>query len=409
MFNISQSVRLLLMKGKFNMNDEIKGIKEIEEYTTPKTGKKQYKLAMYAGKDENGKSILIRKKRLTKKQALELYYQYKMQIASGEYKPVEHKRMHFKELFSMWVKIYADTVEESTLATTSNIFNNHILPVLGNIYVDKLTVAKCQGIAQQWKKEAPRTFKRYIRYVNNVLDYGVNLELLASNPMRKIVRPKVKRQVKKKFDDYYNKEELETFLNDCKASKSTKIFTFFRVLAYSGMRKEEILALTWEDIDFNKNTISINKALKMGLKNRLYVDTTKTADSVRVLNMDSQTMNYLREWKKVQLKELFQIGINALNNKAQLVFSNSNNSYIHPSKPREWNMSICKKYNLRFIKIHGFRHTHASLLFRAGVTPKEVQKRLGHKKIETTLDIYTHVYEDESTEAIDKLANFMSN
>lgn len=66
MFNISQSVRLLLMKGKFNMNDEIKGIKEIEEYTTPKTGKKQYKLAMYAGKDENGKSILIRKKDLLK-------------------------------------------------------------------------------------------------------------------------------------------------------------------------------------------------------------------------------------------------------------------------------------------------------------------------------------------------------
>lgn len=409
MFNISQPVRLLLMKGKFNMNDEIKGIKEIEEYTTPKTGKKQYKLSMYAGKDENGKSILIRKKRLTKKQALELYYKYKMQIASGEYKPVEHKRMHFKELFDMWVKIYADTVEESTLATTSNIFNNHILPVLGNIYVDKLTVAKCQGIAQLWKKEAPRTFKRYIRYVNNVLDYGVNLELLASNPMRKIVRPKVKRQVKKKFDDFYNKEELETFLRDCKSCKPTKIFTFFRVLSYSGMRKEEILALTWNDIDFHKNTISINKALKMGLKNRLYVDTTKTADSVRVLNMDSQTMNYLREWKQVQLKELFQIGINALNNQTQLVFSNSNNSYIHPSKPREWNMSICKKYNLRFIKIHGFRHTHASLLFRAGVTPKEVQKRLGHKKIETTLDIYTHVYEDESTEAIDKLANFMSN
>lgn len=73
------------------------------------------------------------------------------------------------------------------------------------------------------------------------------------------------------------------------------------------MRKEEILALTWEDIDFHKNTISINKALKMGLKNRLYVDTTKTADSVRVLNMDSQTMNYLREWKQVQLKELFKI------------------------------------------------------------------------------------------------------
>lgn len=391
------------------MNNDIKGIKEIKEYTTPKTGKKQYSLSIYAGKDENGKSILIRKKRLTKKQALEQYYKIKMRIANGSYAPVEHKRMHFKELFEMWSKIYADTVEESTLATTTNIFNNHILPALGNIYVDKLTVVKCQNVAQQWQKEAPKTFKRYIRYVNNVLDYGVNLELLSSNPMRKIVRPKVKRQVKEKFDDFYNKEELETFLKDCKAFKSTKVFTFFRVLAYSGMRKEEILALTWDDIDFKKNTISINKALKMGLNNRLYVDTTKTVNSIRTINMDSQTMHYLKEWEQEQLKELFQVGINALNNKKQLVFSNGNNSYIHPSKPREWNVSVCNKYDLRFIKIHGFRHTHASLLFRAGVTPKEVQKRLGHKKIETTLDIYTHVYEDESTEAIDKLSKFMSN
>ena len=66
MFNISQPVRLLLMKGKFNMNDEIKGIKEITEYTTPKTGKTMYKVSIYVGKDDKGKSILKRKKSLLK-------------------------------------------------------------------------------------------------------------------------------------------------------------------------------------------------------------------------------------------------------------------------------------------------------------------------------------------------------
>lgn len=303
----------------------------------------------------------------------------------------------------------SETVKESTLATTTNIFNNHILPVLGNIYVDKLTVAKCQSIAQQWRKEAPRTFKRYIRYANNVLDYGVNLELLVSNPMRKIVRPKVKRQVKKQFNDFYNKEALETFLQDCKACKFTKIFTFFRVLAYSGMRKEEIYALTWNDVNFDNGTISINKALKYGKKHEPYINATKTKNGVRALNMDNKTMQELKKWKLEQAKELFKIGINADANKDQLVFSSNKNSWLSADKPRQWVLKVCNKYNLKYVTVRGFRHTHASLLANAGVLPKQAQLRLGHAKFETTMNIYTQGTKDMEKDAVNRFSKYMSN
>lgn len=395
------------------MNDEIKGIKEITEYTTPKTGKTMYKVSIYVGKDDKGKSILKRKKKLTKEQALKFYYDIKAQIANGTFNPNEHKRLKFEELYKLWLKFYTDKVEKSTLATTKRIFDKHILPELNGFYVDRITVLQCNQVATLWKSQAPKTFLRYIRYTSNVLQYGVSLEIIPSNPMSKIVRPSIDRkpddESQKDSDGVYSKEELETFLNACKQELSMKKFTFFRVLSYSGMRKEEIYALTWNDVNFNNGTISINKALKYGKKHQPYINATKTRNGVRTLNMDNKTMQELKKWKLEQAKELFKIGINADANKDQLVFSSNKNSWLSADKPRHWALKVCSKYNLRYVTIRGFRHTHASLLANAGVLPKQAQLRLGHAKFETTMNIYTQGTKDMEKDAMNKLSEYMSN
>lgn len=77
------------------------------------------------------------------------------------------------------------------------------------------------------------------------------------------------------------------------------------------------------------------------------------------------------------------------------------------SKPRQWNVAICKKYDLRRIKIHGFRHTHASLLFEAGASMNEVKARLGHADINTTMNIYTHVTDDQKKDTANKLVRLL--
>lgn len=380
---------------------------DIKEYTTP-SGEKRYKFLIYVGKDETtGHTIQIKKQGFrTQEQALESYLKYRLKVVKGEYVPVTQRKLRLNDLYKMWIKLYKKTVEESTFVSTTKIFDNHILKDLGNVYLNKLTVIQCQNAVNGWADEAPKTFKRFMFYASKLINYGIDLELIKKNPMKKVIPPKIERD-SKKFDNFYSKEELNTFLRDAK-QYNFRYFIFFRLLAYSGMRKGECLALKWSDIDFKNNTIDINKSLKTGVNNRLYVKNPKTKDSVRTLDMDATTMKYLKEWRLKQQKEMFTVGINFLSND-NLLFANSRGTYTVLSKPQRWNNAICKKYGLRHIKVHGFRHTHASLLFDAGVAMKDVKERLGHSDITTTMNIYTHVTKQKAKETANSFAKFMES
>lgn len=379
---------------------------DIKEYTTP-SGKKRYSFNLYVGVDETtGHSIQIRKQGYkSKKEAQEAYLNYQLKVIKGEYIPESKGHITFNKLYKMWIKIYRETVKTSTYATTTRYFDDHILKQLGSKYIDKLTVLDCQKAVNIWFNDAPKTYKRFIRYTNNVLNYGINnLELISKNPMNKVIPPKAKNKPKP-FTDFYSKDELNIFLRDAK-EYNFKYFVFFRLLAYSGMRKGEALALKWSDINFKDNTISINKDVTVGLNNELYEDTPKTENSFRALNMDAATMEYLKEYRLMQQKTMLKLGYNFLNSD-NLLFSTINNGYLSMSKPRQWNVAICKKYKLRRIKIHGFRHTHASLLFEAGASMNEVKARLGHADINTTMNIYTHVTDDQKKDTTNKLVRLL--
>ena len=383
------------------MNDDIK------DYTTP-SGEKRYKFLIYVGKDETtGQTIQIKKQGFkTQEQALESYLKYRLKVVKGEYVPVTKRKLRLSDLYDMWIKLYKKTVEESTFASTEKIFKNHVLKQLGNVYLNKLTVVQCQNAVNIWADEAPKTFKRFMFYASKLINYGITMELIKKNPMKKVIPPKVERDTSK-FTDFYSKDELITFLNDAK-EYNFRYFIFFRLLAYSGMRKGECLALKWSDIDFKNNTIDINKSLKAGENNRLYVGKPKTKDSFRCLNMDAKTMDYLKQWRTKQQKQMFKLGMNFLSND-NLLFANSKGTYTVLSKPQRWNNAICKKYDLRHIKVHGFRHTHASLLFDAGVSMKDVKERLGHSDITTTMNIYTHVTKKEAKKTAVSFANYMES
>ena len=380
---------------------------DIKKYTTS-SGKTRYKFLIYVGKDETtGNTIQIKKQGFkTEQEAMECYLKYRLKVVKGEYVPVTQRKMRLRDLYDMWEKLYKKTVQESTFVSTKKIFDNHVLKDLGNIYLNKLTVIQCQRAVNGWANEAPKTFKRFVFYTSKLINYGVTMELMKKNPMKKVILPKIERDTKK-FDNFYSKDELNTFLRDAK-QYNFRYFMFFRLLAYSGMRKGECLALKWSDIDFKNNTIDINKSLASGENNRLYLSPCKTKSSVRTLDMDETTMEYLKEWRLKQQKEMFKLGINFLSNDS-LIFANSKGTYTVLSKPQRWDNAICKEYGLRHIKVHGFRHTHASLLFDAGVSMKDVKERLGHSDITTTMNIYTHVTENKAKETANSFAKFMES
>lgn len=376
----------------------------IIEYET-KTGKKRYKFSIYVGKDSStGKSILIRKSSLKSlKEAREAYLKAELAIETGEYKPIHEKRLKLSELIEMWYKVYQPTVKESTFATTKRIVNEHVVKELGNIYLDKLSVIQCQKAVDKWFRDAPGTYKKYIFYTNDAIEYAIKLEIIDKNPMKNVVRPKVK-NVHKEFTNFYSKEELQRFLQSAK-SYNQKAYTFFRLLAYTGLRRGEALALKWSDIDFKESVVSVKRTLTKGLGNKVIVQTPKTSSSYRKVVIDRNTASVLKDWKQEQRKQQVVININ----QDQVVFNRGKESIpLSDGCIVNWNNIISKHAKLRRITIHGFRHTNASLLFEAGVSMKDVQTRLGHKSVKTTMDIYTHISKQHQDKAVEKLGNYMN-
>lgn len=141
-------------------------------------------------------------------------------------------------------------------------------------------------------------------------------------------------------------------------------------------------------------------------QNKLTINTPKTINGIREIAIDPSTIKVLKQWKKIQREELLILGYNSMNSE-QLIFHSNKNKLLQPGKTRKWILQVQQKYNLNEITTHGLRHTHCSLLFEAGATIKEVQDRLGHSDIKTTMNIYAHVTENAKEETADKFAKFM--
>lgn len=171
--------------------------KDITRYKT-QNGKKRYRFKVYVGKDEEtGNSIQARKQGFKSyDDALKSYFEIKDKVAKGTYTGNENKKHKFSELYEMWLENYKNTVKVSTLSNTKLFFRLHILPELGNLYIEKITTFKCQKIVNKWFKELPKTYKVYTNLASNIFKFAVNNDLIAKNPMKSVIKPKL--QVEKK-------------------------------------------------------------------------------------------------------------------------------------------------------------------------------------------------------------------
>lgn len=173
----------------------------------------------------------------------------------------------------------------------------------------------------------------------------------------------------------------------------------------TGMRKQEAAALFWKDIDLKRKTININKAVTRTAAG-LEIDKTKTVGSTRIISVDEGTINKLLEWKQVQQPATDE----------QLIFSNHNGgpkSIMSLDTPRKWLLATQDEMDrmagkkIPRITTHGFRHTHVSLLVEMGATLKQIQDRLGHDDIQTTMDTYAHVSKTAREQLADQFNSFI--
>jgi len=383
-------------------------IKMIKEYTNKKDNKKYYMIQLYLGKDEITGKVRKTTRRgfKTKKEALLCEAKIKTEIATNGLLNTDVTT--FKEIYELWYEGYQHTIKESTLVVNSYVFKL-LLDKLEHIQLKKITLPFCQKIITDYSKEfSLSTLKKIKIYGGMIFDYAVKMKVIYSNPMKDVLLPKKKVDVNSNDADlYYTKDELNHFLKLVDSTNDIKLSAMFRVLAYTGIRKGELQALEWSDIDFTNNTININKTLSINSKHKITVQTPKSKSSIRCISIDEETKLILKRWKAKQRELFFSLGTRVKKN--QLCFTNDiTNDYLYLNFTNDKLSKICKKHKFKEIKIHGFRHTHCSLLFESGFTIQEVQDRLGHSDLKTTMSVYAHVTEKQRDNMADKFAKFMA-
>ena len=391
-------------------------IKEV----TKKDGTKVYRINVYLGIDSlTGKqvrtSVTAKSKRTCETKAYKAINDFLNNGSTIEREKVEFE--NFKALVFSWFESYKLTVKANTIRVTNNYINVYLLPELGSYKVNKITPVLLQGVINKWAKNANtskiingkrergkcKDYKLLLNLIKRILDYGMQLGAITENPALKVFPPKLKTRAINKIK-YFDNSELKKFLCyldtlDLTTDNIMRV-TLYRLLLATGLRVGEALALSWSDIDFNEQTVIINKTIVQTLTGRDKIQkSAKTKESNRVVSLDSDTLSLLKNWKKVQNNKVLSL-IDTL------VFSYDNHIYTYARESQ-----LLKNHFARAcvpdIGFHGFRHTHASLLMNNGVSPKEIQERLGHADYAITMNTYSHLAKDKKKDTAEKFGNIL--
>lgn len=371
-----------------------------------KDGQTYYKFQTYLGIDDSGKTVrAARQGFASKAEARKEAMRLKTAFQEDSYKKPTYET--FEEVFKLWYETrYIHEVRESTAVKTLELFNNHILKDLGRLRITAITPKKCEIAVAKWAKVQSKA-RAMKNYSSRVFDYAItSLGLMTYNPMDRVHVPKRKNSPKREIN-FYTKEELKVFLDCTKREINAMWHPFFRLLAFSGARRGEAMALQWKNVNFKDNTIVIEQTLAMGVNNRLLIQPPKTTAGVRMISLDAITMSILKEWRTRQRLDYLKLGYNT-NTPEQYVFTNQSNEFIQLSKVTKTINHIIEKNNLKRITTHQLRHTHASILFEAGTSIKAVQDRLGHSNYQVTMDLYTHMTEKAKENVADIFAQHVN-
>ena len=370
---------------------------KIESYKL-QNGETRYKFNAYLGLDPlTGKEIRTNRRGFkTKKQAQIAY----AKITNTGILNTENAT--FKQVSEQWLALYENTVKPATFIKAEGLFRNHLYPYIGKRKIDSIDLITMQNLITLKSTEI-KEFRLLNTYARRVFKYAKPLGYVSEDPTKDVIYPVIREEIVEDDINFWTKEEANAFLEYSKEQMPIIFYTYMRLSIYTGARRGELLALKRSDVNFINKTMKINKAYSRSKLKKYDVSSPKTRASIRTITIDEETIKILKTWKKYQISHIKVTNLN------DIVFSSVNGTYLNVDKPRKWMLKIIKKNDLQRIRLHDLRHTHASLCFEAGMDIKDVQYRLGHADIKTTLNIYVHVTNNKEIESANKFANFMSS
>lgn len=373
-----------------------------------KNGTKAWMFKGYLGTDPvTGKEVhTTRRGFSTKKEAKLALSRLKLDYEENGLQKDEKET--FRKVYGLWNEAYKTTVKEVTFIKSEIKFNKWILPVYGDLRIKEVTVKRAQQILNTWAAETDQ-YKVLHSTAKRVFEYAINLGFIQYNPLAHVMMPK--REKKNNDGDQikvYTKDQLKTlfdYLNKLKPTYSNDYNkTLLRFLFYSGCRISEALALNWSDIDFEGNTVQVNKTLSQ-TKHGYKISDPKTDKSTASVSLDAETIATLKKWQLNQRMYMLSLGITD----PTMIFCGIYKQMITHHAIFSRMKTITEKCGLPFLGIHVTRHTHASLLLDAGANMKEVQDRLRHSKISMTMDTYGHLSKETKEKTIEKLVAHLNS
>ena len=249
---------------------------------------------------------------------------------------------------------------------------------------------------------APKSIQHYLSFISSVLDYAFRFGMIVDNPCKRVVLPTAPQEER----EVYTLEEVQRFLESLETAP-IKYRAFFVLAIYGGFRKGELLGLEWQDIDFQNHVVKVQRTSQYIKSKGVFTDTTKTEKSRRTLKLPAAVFAVLWDLKAEQAQEQLKLGdywkgIGRL-------FTTLNGSPMHPATPYSWLRKFCGETGQRFPGIHQFRHLNASLLINSGAHVKTVSSSLGHSNVTTTLNIYSHTFEEAQVKAAEAVADLLAS
>lgn len=292
-----------------------------------------------------------------------------------------------------WLNTYLPNIEQTTKDGYEEKVNLYIKPNLGHIPLKALKNDDIQIWVNHLKKRlAPKTIRNAYNNLNAALKQAVVLRMIPYNPCEGTVLPKLQRPQTNVYSIAAIQHALAT---------ADDLSTYLLILlgASVGLRRGEMAALQWKDVDFTKKTVSITQS-RVHTAQGIIEKGPKTQAGKRTITIGNDVANALRDAKSIY--------DNAVRNKpgfknlGYILFKDNGEPFHPDSLTQKWERFVAK-HNLPPIRLHDLRHSNATAMIAAGISAKVVQHRLGHANVSITLNTYTHVLPEMDQEAADKL------
>lgn len=317
----------------------------------------------------------------------------------------------FEKFAEQWFEEYAKVNLRPTSYARMKQLTKRVYPAIGHKRLDKITARDIQKFITDMltngrnlnngKPLSRKTAIHHLSFISDVFSYAVRMGMLCDNPCRRVFVPKQEQEEKQ----IYTIEQVKILYENLK-SEPMKYQVYLLLSIYSGYRRSEMLGLEWKDIDFEHDLIHVRRTSQYTSEKGIYTDTTKTRKSKRVSKMPASIMNLLRQFKADQNEEARRLGTKWED--YDRLFTKWNGAPMNPQTPFEWLKGYCERIGIPFRNIHSLRHLHASLLIFEGVDVVAVSEDMGHSVVGTTLNLYSHMFQEAKARNCDAISNALS-